>query len=309
MSRKDPCQLDTGTATGERVVARVMGHVVGCDPCDGALDQTSLQGDTLRYLAGGESVVSAASKGVSGGSATLVREVLGEAAEAGKSQLGDLVYEMAKACLAMDEGFAERVIPDVPARSPSRVRDEYLTVRDRAGYTTTELPDSQPRSFLVGEKCLVILKAVEGETPRQVLALGALFNQMGRLQESERIYQELATRPLEDRERLFAMQGMLRCYLLGDRFDLAARVARDGLALWSEDVLLNTGAAIANACVGDRALVDNSIASIRQVATTLDTAQLAVVEHTARRVAFRLGRDEDVVASEMGLKRGSGGAS
>ncbi len=280
--------VDLGTAT------ELIQHVLACDPCGGSLAASPGRGLAM-LLAGGARA-----------GETAVERILAAAADAGRARLADLVYEMAKACLAADAEFRSRVHADVGPREFALVLGEsrIAAARVRAGVRADPLPEALPQAshaLRTGEVCLDVLAGIEGESVRRHLAHSAILNQTGRYAESEDCLRGLLGRRLLLSEAIFARQGLARCLLRQGRFEEAGEVCETGLERVPGDFFLNLTALVARVHAEGAASLAGAALRFRASLPELTDAQAGLVRRSAGELAESLARSTGEIEAALGL--------
>jgi hypothetical protein len=144
------------------------------------------------------------------GAADLLAGLYSRFREAGREKLADLVYEMAKACLAALPDFSVRTLLRTEPRPPEVISGELATMSDcLAG--VDEPPDlasvarrrpEPPAALTDARKCLDVLRHLEGESGRQQLALALCAIHAGGSAEAEERLRALLDRARERPEIL-----------------------------------------------------------------------------------------------------------
>ncbi|GJM22116.1 MAG: hypothetical protein DHS20C15_20310 [Planctomycetota bacterium] len=191
----------------------------------------------------------------------LVQQMLDGALRAGRRQLADLLYEMAKACLLEVPQFAERTLVNASPRKRALVADDlaHLAQRlDRAGdHDAPELSsvpnDERSNRLDAAEACLHKLEEVEGDSGRQqvALALRRIYGQQ--LPEAETLLRGLVERDLPEVTRQNVFRNLTLCLLRQERWTDALDVCTQSADEWPDDPVR-----LMNVCFGTARLGDVS---------------------------------------------------
>lgn len=290
-----------GQARALRSAPRLARHLARCAPCKESLDVLAAQGDALMRL------------GQADRSSRMVDRVLGACAEDGRELVADLLYEMARACLALapedkpeDESTKSPAIalvamPSELASSIHRTASRIPSLKEVGDLLPSRNPSTQEAATLA-KTCLAVLERVEGRSARRRYLEGRTAHYCGMNAEAiERLtpmLDEALPTWLWRNVRYSLMAALIR----HGNAEAAARIGEVSLRTRPDDRMLLFNTATAYVSLGHHEAFDQKCrlfsASRADIDEGLDFWD-AFLEDETRWIAARLGRDRTALRAAM----------
>lgn len=208
-----------------------------------------------------------------------VQRLLDVSLDAARARIADLVYELAKACLARLPDFPERTLIHAPPRRAAVVSSEarVLSARLQAARRPIELPavstDGARESVLEDtHRCLALLGTIEGESGRQQVLRAVAAIHAGEPGAGERILRALDDDAYDPHTRRRALVNLALALLRQDRYAEALDAARAASDRWPESPVPAVNMLYATARLGDR---DGFQDALRRLADAQHSAWVA----------------------------------
>ena len=264
MTRERDCSQNDGVQgafDGERPTQDVAGHLVDCNPCGGSLKLIQVQGDALNYLSAG-----AEDPAIQ----PVVQRILTASAKAGREQLADLLYELAKACLVLNEVGELRTYRGKEPRKLEALQSDFGHLQRRSFVTVPRLLEGPQglsrdpsRAVLSAYDCVLVLENVEGPSPRQQLIMAHTSNLIGKHDDAIAICSELLEASINDGLRSYAFMNLMCAQNRIGLFKEASEVGKAAMRECPSDFMIAYNYAVALAYL-DRADEFRSVASDTQ---------------------------------------------
>ncbi len=249
---------DMSMAEGDRVVGRVMRHLIRCEPCQASLEGMKTRADAIAYLAGHHRNEQSPR--------TAVDRVFARSIEGGRIVLADLVYELAKACMLESEEIAARFESVSPTRTVEEISKHIEGTADRIELIGgEELPEVCRAAVRMAAahvdpaatalEVLGVLRQIEGDSVRCGLVRAHALMSAG----SDVDALDVAVRLVDRRgsplaEQKFVFQAITRaCVRLKDAVR-GEEFTERALGMWPNDPVLGVSALYLAAMKGEERL-------------------------------------------------------
>ena len=237
-------------------------------------------------------------------------------ANAGQQKLAELVYEMCKARLAVLPDFSARTHHDAAPRQPGEINQDMKVMRESMRGVSEPvslapadgpLPDDSDQALVLDdvERCVAVLAALEGESPRQQLVLASLHCQQGEPERAEPLLRKLLARAdsgADDHSDIDAT--VVRCAHVNLAFALhrqelsveALACAESALELYPDRETLHFTAIGSASDLGDRPRFEQALARLMALQRAAPRKLISTwIAHDLGRVARRVGlTDKDI---------------
>ncbi|MGQ0553272.1 MAG: hypothetical protein ACT4PU_08630 [Planctomycetota bacterium] len=206
--------------------------------------------------------------------AELLERLYGRFRSAGRDRLADLVYEMAKACLAALPDVSVRTLLQVEPRRPDVISGELTTLSQCLASVSAAADvtvaagrrPAPPEALEDARKCLSVLATLEGGTGRQQLGLALLEVHAGQPAVAERVLRGLLARTGEAPEILRIAQVNLAFALVRQRrFAEALPAAQEAASAAPDDPVPLFNLLAAAAELRDREAFELGVARLREI--------------------------------------------
>ncbi len=278
----------------EAARADVLAHVPACHPCTTALTVAASQRDFMQHLA-----VEPAG--------TAVQVLLRSGERAGAQRLADLVYELAKACLASFEDLQRRVRMVQVPRSAHVVHQDIdgistrLSGRLAAGAKSSNAADALQKSdaMLAWRSSLAILNSIEGRSARHELMRAVLLIHSDQPSGAVQLLTTLMQTELSEEHRKLAHWNLLWALIRQQKFEEVLSAGKTALAEYPGDWTSTYNLAVASAWLRRSALFQQYARSLAQVAP-ISTSER---NHRRQLLAFEAPRFAECLGIETSMVR------